>query len=642
MDFDLQGWHPDPHGRHEWRYFSAGRATYLVRDGSVEGADPLDQQDIDRLNAPATTRTAVTSSVRPAPIVQPESASDRKPPREPAEPELAAEPVLGPAPALSAREAESSRPEKPSRLRFRRIRSSPMQPDVTPQTVTVSALDSPPAPSTGPPLPPAKPFSRWSTERDVSEPAAESSAVSDLIPVLDSTQVLRESWARASVPDTQFPASEPPSWQELDARWSALAPDLPSADVRRLPVRRLPVPRLPVPAEPLARPRSNGSTQSEIDFASSPVAADRPGWQPEPLRESESVRESEPPRESEPRSIPTDGAVSAAVGAAVGARDVLRAAAASRAARAAVGQLGPSAAAARLAPSAIEAQPPRAALPEAVLSATAWPSITAVPAAGGRTDGDFVRAQPYDDQPSPPPNISQHRRSETDEIPAPELSREPGPASATAPARETAPALPRAPRRRRRRRFRLRWPIIVSVASVIALASGVVVALSGSSKHAAAPPRVTGAADAGSTVPVGVLVTSKDGHFKDRFRVQPVEKNVPIVMAGKNSTFHLALCRSPVTEVGTESASVPIPASEYQNTVRVAANSLGLYVSLKIVRQVSTKFRDFPARTVTYVTGAGAQLTMVLFSYSPTRVYVLIAQSGPAFDALETSFAPLP
>ena len=36
---DLQGWHADPFGRHEERYFSAGQPTSLVRDGSTEGHD---------------------------------------------------------------------------------------------------------------------------------------------------------------------------------------------------------------------------------------------------------------------------------------------------------------------------------------------------------------------------------------------------------------------------------------------------------------------------------------------------------------------------------------------------------------------------------------------------------------------------
>ena len=36
---ELQGWHPDPFGLHEVRYFSAGRPTKLVRDGRVDTYD---------------------------------------------------------------------------------------------------------------------------------------------------------------------------------------------------------------------------------------------------------------------------------------------------------------------------------------------------------------------------------------------------------------------------------------------------------------------------------------------------------------------------------------------------------------------------------------------------------------------------
>jgi hypothetical protein len=36
---DLQGWYADPFGRHEARYFSAGRPTKLVRDGQAEAFD---------------------------------------------------------------------------------------------------------------------------------------------------------------------------------------------------------------------------------------------------------------------------------------------------------------------------------------------------------------------------------------------------------------------------------------------------------------------------------------------------------------------------------------------------------------------------------------------------------------------------
>jgi len=40
---EQQGWQPDPFGRHQSRYFSAGRPTYLVRDGHIEGSDPVEQ-----------------------------------------------------------------------------------------------------------------------------------------------------------------------------------------------------------------------------------------------------------------------------------------------------------------------------------------------------------------------------------------------------------------------------------------------------------------------------------------------------------------------------------------------------------------------------------------------------------------------
>lgn len=42
MSDEPQGWHRDPFGRHEWRYFSAGRPTYLVRDSYTESSDPVE------------------------------------------------------------------------------------------------------------------------------------------------------------------------------------------------------------------------------------------------------------------------------------------------------------------------------------------------------------------------------------------------------------------------------------------------------------------------------------------------------------------------------------------------------------------------------------------------------------------------
>ncbi len=47
----LQGWHPDPTGRHQERYFSQGVPTHLFRDGNTEGYD-------DRAGFPTTVSYA--------------------------------------------------------------------------------------------------------------------------------------------------------------------------------------------------------------------------------------------------------------------------------------------------------------------------------------------------------------------------------------------------------------------------------------------------------------------------------------------------------------------------------------------------------------------------------------------------------
>jgi hypothetical protein len=54
---ELQGWHPDPFGLHEMRYFSAGRPTKLVRDGRVEAYHEPPQEES------ASTAAAVSVTV---------------------------------------------------------------------------------------------------------------------------------------------------------------------------------------------------------------------------------------------------------------------------------------------------------------------------------------------------------------------------------------------------------------------------------------------------------------------------------------------------------------------------------------------------------------------------------------------------
>jgi hypothetical protein len=44
MDESLEGWYTDPYGRHQARWMSEGVPSALVRDGKVEGQDPVEQE----------------------------------------------------------------------------------------------------------------------------------------------------------------------------------------------------------------------------------------------------------------------------------------------------------------------------------------------------------------------------------------------------------------------------------------------------------------------------------------------------------------------------------------------------------------------------------------------------------------------
>lgn len=40
-DLSMEGWYTDPYQRHEARWMSQGTPTSLVRDGGIEGSDPV-------------------------------------------------------------------------------------------------------------------------------------------------------------------------------------------------------------------------------------------------------------------------------------------------------------------------------------------------------------------------------------------------------------------------------------------------------------------------------------------------------------------------------------------------------------------------------------------------------------------------
>jgi uncharacterized protein DUF732 len=62
-DVTLTGWRPDPTGRHEGRYFVAGRPTNRVRNGRTETDDPAGAKMLPNyVELPSRSRTSIRSS----------------------------------------------------------------------------------------------------------------------------------------------------------------------------------------------------------------------------------------------------------------------------------------------------------------------------------------------------------------------------------------------------------------------------------------------------------------------------------------------------------------------------------------------------------------------------------------------------
>jgi hypothetical protein len=62
-DAPLSGWRPDPTGRHEGRYYIAGRPTSRVRNGKAQTSDPIGGALLpDYLDAPIGGRNSIRSS----------------------------------------------------------------------------------------------------------------------------------------------------------------------------------------------------------------------------------------------------------------------------------------------------------------------------------------------------------------------------------------------------------------------------------------------------------------------------------------------------------------------------------------------------------------------------------------------------
>ena len=129
------GWHPDPAGRHESRYFDGVAWTANVNDGKIAGIDPLPEL-AQRQDAPVNGAHAVpglpplltTSARTAAPQPGSETTTERQP-----------DPAPSPAPQLAAAQAPPNPP----------LAGTPLA-----EPLAGTPLAEPPLAEPAPPLPP--------------------------------------------------------------------------------------------------------------------------------------------------------------------------------------------------------------------------------------------------------------------------------------------------------------------------------------------------------------------------------------------------------------------------------------------------------------------------------------------------------
>ena len=103
-----------------------------------------------------------------------------------------------------------------------------------------------------------------------------------------------------------------------------------------------------------------------------------------------------------------------------------------------------------------------------------------------------------------------------------------------------------------------------------------------------------------------------------------------------------AWCTNPITEIAAETSATPVPMPQQETAMQIALDSFSASAQQTSQGQAPTTYSGHVGRTATFKTPGGTQLTAMVYFYSDTRLYIIVAPTGSAFDDLVASFVPLP
>jgi hypothetical protein len=156
--------------------------------------------------------------------------------------------------------------------------------------------------------------------------------------------------------------------------------------------------------------------------------------------------------------------------------------------------------------------------------------------------------------------------------------------------------------------------------------------------NSAAVPTDSAAAPTSSSTGAGVMISSTTGHFAARFPSVPVQQSVEETISGVHASIRVAVVRSPLTEVAEEDIANAVPADQQalalRSAIAVAAGTAGNGAP---AQQTDMTFRGKAARTSTFTTTTGEQITAIAFFEDSRTVYFLLADAGAPFQNLTSS-----
>jgi hypothetical protein len=140
----------------------------------------------------------------------------------------------------------------------------------------------------------------------------------------------------------------------------------------------------------------------------------------------------------------------------------------------------------------------------------------------------------------------------------------------------------------------------------------------------------------------GVAVIDRGGHFRVRMPSAPQKLTEPGSFGGYEFHVHVDIVRSPyVAIVEGEDVTPALTRDSFEITLRSAVSSFQTSSGMTLIKESRTTFQGHRGRKA-ILERAGTRYEFLIFIYSGSQVYALLAPAGAKFAALANSFVAMP